>query len=188
MKKHLLKLLLLCAPALLLVACKGDSLCGDDLPASYHSIDMSDVKIVNSPAMPGEDTIAYNGNIPGKAQFYIGKTFTNLCTEEHMKFEYVVAFKDATPHPIPFKVFGEAYWSAFDDELILYDGIVPENNSAYIGTLEVGLKQAFGDGAGEVDAYVTIEFAAQGSFSADSAYLHQHLSFMELKAIGKYAL
>jgi uncharacterized protein (DUF433 family) len=104
----------------------------------------------------------------------------NVCTKEHLKVDYAV-FPSTSPQPLPMKIYGEAYWSFFSDELILVSGNINPGPEGYKGSREIGLKQAFGDGPGDIDFYLTVEFDSQGSYSADSLYFRTHIDLMSIE-------
>lgn len=66
--------------------------------------------------------------------------------------------------------------SAFSDEVILFNGV--PNSQVYNGSFQIGLKQAFPQGAGDVDAFANVEFISLGSFSLDTAFLVKHVRFL----------
>jgi hypothetical protein len=125
----------------------------------------------------------YTGGSPNKVQFFSGFNAKAICTNEHMQIDYEVWTKNI-PQSVSMKIFGDAYWSAFSDEIILFND-VPTPEKGYSGSMKVGLKQAFSQGGGDVDVFVNVEFTSLGSFSLDSAYFVQHVEYM--KAYTRYS-
>lgn len=122
----------------------------------------------------------YLPGTPARVQFFIGKTNTAICTNEHLTIYYGITTTAATPDR-PIKIFGEIYWSIFSDEIILVNGMLTPNLD-YTGSIgDVGLKQAFPEGAAEADVYINVEFESLGSFDLDKAYFQQHIYYMEAK-------
>lgn len=128
------------------------------------------------------DAVFYYSNSAGngKVQFFSAYSRVNVCTKEHLKVDYAV-FPSTSPQPLPMKIYGEAYWSFFSDELILVSGNINPGPEGYKGSREIGLKQAFGDGPGDIDFYLTVEFDSQGSYSADSLYFRTHIDLMSIE-------
>jgi hypothetical protein len=122
----------------------------------------------------------YYYNLPGspaKIQFFIGRTISGLCTQQHLYANYEVGTSEVASDRV-LKVFGEVYWSVFSDEFILRNEI-PPTNTMLAGTLtDVGLKQAFPEGAAQVDVYLNIEFESLGSFAQDKQFFLEHITFM----------
>jgi hypothetical protein len=130
------------------------------------------------------DGIVYYNYLPGspaKVQFFVGFNAKSICTVEHMKIDYSVKMMTSEPQTLSMKISGDAYWSAFNDEIILFNGI-PNPGQEYNGSLNVGLKQAFSQGGGDVDAFVNVEFTSSGNFSLDSAYFVKHVRIMEVSS------
>ncbi|MBK8474040.1 MAG: hypothetical protein IPL33_18740 [Sphingobacteriales bacterium] len=168
---------------LTLNSCTGDGACdaGTELVTHMVNIPAGDgLKPFNYPF--SNETVVYYYYSPGgsKVQFFSGYNRINVCTKKHLKIEYTVVPSDSI-QPLPMKIFGEAYWSAFTDDLILVDGTITPGPHYYKGDLEIGLKQAFGDGPGDIDFYLNVEFDSQGSFSADSLYFKNHISLMTIE-------
>ena len=122
----------------------------------------------------------YYYNLPGspaKVQFFIGRTIGGLCTQQHLYVNYEVA-TSALASDRSLKIFGEVYWSVFSDDFILRNDI-PPTNTMITGTLtDVGLKQAFPEGAAEVDVYLVVEFESLGTFNQDKQFFLDHFTFM----------
>ena len=74
------------------------------------------------------------------------------------------------------KLFGDDYSSAFQDEVILFNGV--PTPKAYKGSVQIGLKQAFPQAAGNVDAFVNVQFTSLGSLALDTALFAKHVKFM----------
>jgi hypothetical protein len=121
----------------------------------------------------------------GQVIFIVGKNFNNICSEEHTNINYGVSFGSAIPHTIPLKVYGDAYYSAFNREVVLFEGMPQAGAVLTDVNLNIGLAQAFKDKPADIDVYVNVRFASLGSFSQDSAYFVQHIG--ALTASGKYS-
>lgn len=135
-------------------------------------IEFIDFLTTGSPYLGG-DRIYYLEPAAGRIQFFSAVTKGNICAKEHLNVHYKVITL-GQGQPVPLKIFGEAFWGVYSDEIPLVDGPV-DPNEPYDGNLEVGLNQAFGDNEATVHFYVNVEFDTQGSFAADSAYFMQHI-------------
>lgn len=114
--------------------------------------------------------------LPSKTLHFTGFTAKPVCTNEHMKINYEIVIANE-PQTLSMKIFGDAYWSAFSDKVILFEGI-PTPGQSYKGSLTIGLKQAFPQGGGDVDAFVNVEFTTSGNYALDSAYFLKHVHAM----------
>ena len=118
----------------------------------------------------------YLPGTPQRVQFFKGETIDNVCTDEHLNIDLnVIATGVASDRPI--KVFGEIYWSVFSDETVLYNSILNANQSVSGSISNVGLKQAFPEGAATVDVYINVEFESLGTLTADITYFQQHIYY-----------
>lgn len=122
----------------------------------------------------------YKNTGTGKVQFFSAYGRLNICTKEHLDVNFTVVPTDSA-QPLPMRIFGEAYWKAYTDELILVNGPIKSGPQYYKGNLNLGLKQAFGDGPGDVDFYLNVEFDSQGSFEADSTYFRDHIYLLTIE-------
>ncbi|HQV00231.1 MAG: hypothetical protein JNK61_07850 [Bacteroidia bacterium] len=136
------------------------------------------IKPFSFPVVNGK-TIFYK-YFNGKVTFFIAYNKVNICTIEHLNVTYIVSPSDSA-QTLPMKIYGEAYWSAYSDDLVLVSGPIQPSPQVYTGVLELGLQQAFGDGPGDVDFYVAVEFDTQGSFEADSLYFKHHIDLMAIE-------
>lgn len=115
----------------------------------------------------------YLGGTPERVQFFVGLPKNDICTNEHLNISFHVNTTNTTSDR-PIKIFGEIYWSVFSDDIQLVDDIMLPDHS-YNGQINnVGLKQAFPEGAAEADMYVTVEFESLGSLALDKAYFQEH--------------
>jgi hypothetical protein len=117
---------------------------------------------------------------PSKVLFFVGFNAKPVCTNEHMQIDYEIRMTQE-PQPLSMRIYGDAYWSAFSDEVILFDG-TPTPGQTYKGSLKVGLKQAFPQGGGDVDAFINVEFTSKGSLPQDSAYFDVHVDHMKVSS------
>jgi hypothetical protein len=129
----------------------------------------------------------YNNGTVDRAVYFFGITVDQICTEEHLqlKFNYTLELTSGGQLPVPLKIYGEAYWSIYQDEVILVVNEQTPGHGINSVPLEVGLKQAFGDGAATVDVYINVEFDSFGDESTDESYFIDHV--MELKAYAEYS-
>ncbi|MCG3165974.1 MAG: hypothetical protein POELPBGB_01749 [Bacteroidia bacterium] len=119
----------------------------------------------------------YVPTVPQKVQFFVGFETPNICTKEHLNFDFG-AFASNVTQDRSMKIFGEVYWGNDDDELILYSGI-PTQNYLYAGQLaDVGLKQQFPDGPATLRIFMTVEFETLGTLDLDKAYFLEHIEFI----------
>lgn len=119
----------------------------------------------------------YLPTVPTRVQFFVGIENSNVCTKEHVNFDFG-AFTSNVTQDRSMKIFGEVYWGNDDDELILYTGI-PGQNQLYAAQLpDIGLKQQFPDGPANVKVFMTVEFETTGTFDDDKAYFLQHISII----------
>lgn len=121
----------------------------------------------------------YVAGTPQKVQFFVADTKNDICTDEHLNIEYQIQ-TTAAVQSRPMKVFGEVYWSAFSDDIVL---TTDANSLSHVYTSElnnVGLKQAFPEGAAEVDFYLTVEFESLGSLDADKQYFKDHVNYLHI--------
>lgn len=119
----------------------------------------------------------YLPGTPTRVQFFRGDTKDDVCTNEHLNIDLNV-LADTVTSDRPIKVFGEIYWSVFSDETVLYNDILNANQSVSGSISNVGLKQAFPEGAATVDVYITVEFESLGTLTADITYFQQHILYM----------
>ncbi|MCG3165975.1 MAG: hypothetical protein POELPBGB_01750 [Bacteroidia bacterium] len=115
----------------------------------------------------------YLPGVPQRVQFFIAGSSNDVCTDEHLSIDYYVKTRDVA-FDRPVKIFGEVYWSAYSDEIILLNNVPPANTELAETLSDVGLKQAFPEGAASIDVYTTVEFESLGSLDLDTAYLKQH--------------
>ena len=120
------------------------------------------------------------GSPPDKVQFFVGDNIKGICINEHLKIDYKVKMRDVS-QTLSMKISGDAYWSAFGDDIVLFNDI-PAPGQSYSGSLNVGLKQAFPQGGGDVDAFVNVEFTSSGNFSVDSTYFVKHVRILNVKS------
>lgn len=117
----------------------------------------------------------YLGGTPQRVQFFMAGTTDDICTNEHLTINYSVRTSgEETDKPI--KIFGEVYWSAFSDEVIMWNDLTLTAKTYYGKLSDVGLKQAFPQGAATIDVYLTTEFESLGSFAGDTAFFTKHFS------------
>jgi hypothetical protein len=164
------------ACVVLLVSCEKDSdegACGAGYAEAYSEDDLNIYKQYTGTPTPGTTYYHYIIGSPIKVQFFVGFNAKSICTKEHMQINYEVNVKNV-PQTLSMKIFGDAYWSAFSNEAILFDGI-PTPGISYKGSLKAGLQQAFPQGGGDVDAFVNVEFNSSGSFASDSTYFVNHI-------------
>jgi hypothetical protein len=128
-----------------------------------------------NPLQSGVIYYYYLGGTPQRVQFFMGNTTDDICTDEHLTIYYKVnTFNDSPTRPI--KIIGEVYWSIFSDEVILWNDITGSDQT-YLGNIsDVGLKQAFPEGAATIDVYLTAEFESLGSFAGDTAFFTDHFT------------
>ena len=134
----------------------------------------------------GDKSQVYYMHIGSNVQFFIAAKIANICTKSHVKVSYIAATNDIT-QPLPLKIFGEAFWSSYDDELILFTG-TPQPRYGYGGDMEIGLKQAFGDGPGDIELFLTVEFPKQASLEEDINYFKKHISNVSINCYYDYAI
>lgn len=119
----------------------------------------------------------YVPTVPQKVQFFVAVENANICTKEHLNFDFGAFVSDVTPDRA-LKIFGEVYWGNDDDELILYSGI-PTQNHLYAAQLsDIGLKQQFPEGPATLRLFMTVEFESLGSLDLDKAYFLEHIEFI----------
>jgi hypothetical protein len=180
MSKHLYSLpaVLMLVVILFLSGCKGDctECCDttDEVIAVSTSYSIGPIQQFNGTIQPGQIYYYYLGGTPQRVQFFTGRTTDDICTDEHLKITYNVE-TNAESLTRPIKIFGEVYWSVFSDDVIIWDGPTQLVHT-YIGELsDVGLKQAFPEGAATVDVYINVEYESLGSFELDTAFLRAHI-------------
>ncbi len=118
-----------------------------------------------------KNIIYYDYPVSGKVQFLIAYKQENICPDKHVDISFYAQLKSGGDliNKLPFRIFGEAYWSLFyqNEEIQLFNGI--EVTKYYFGNgTSIGLKQVFGSTKGYVNLYLTVEFDKQDSFSQDS--------------------
>jgi hypothetical protein len=118
-----------------------------------------------------KNIIYYDYPVSGKVQFLIAYKQENICPDKHIEIAFEVDLKSSGEliNKLPFRVFGEAYWSLFyqNEEVQLFNGIEVPKYYFRSGT-SIGLKQVFDSNKGFVNLFLTVEFDKQGSFSQDS--------------------
>ncbi len=170
--------------ALLLVVMLFISGCGEncteccdttsELLTAYPSNHTGPIQQFTGTIQPGQIYYYYLGGTPQRVQFFTGRTTDDICTDEHLRIIYNVETNDESLTR-PIKIFGEVYWSVFSDDVIIWDGPTQLVHT-YIGELsDVGLKQAFPEGAATVDVYLNVEYESLGSFELDTAFLRAHI-------------
>jgi hypothetical protein len=188
------KKLLTLPAALLLVVIVFISGCGkndcteccettDEVLTAHPSQHIGPIEQFTGTTQPGVIYYYYLGGTPQRVQFFIGRTTDDICTDEHLKITYnVETLAESATRPI--KIFGEVYWSAFSDEVVIWNDLTGTVHN-YAGQLnDVGLKQAFPEGAATVDVYLNVEYESLGSFELDTAFLRDH--FIEFYARYEY--
>lgn len=165
---------------ILLVSCekKGDDTgaCGAGYAGASGGFAFGDpFSQYTGTVVPRHSYYSYSGGTPNTVTFFSGFNAKAVCVEEHMKISFVVRMRNVS-QTLSMRLFGDAYWSAFSDEIILFNG-VPTPDQRFTGSLSAGLKQAYPVGAADIDAFVNVEFTSLGSFSLDSAYFVQHVEF-----------
>jgi hypothetical protein len=100
---------------------------------------------------------------------------TNVCPDEHVKVECEVEMSNAAS---PVGARGRVDW------LILFERKITmtRNGNVFKGSDEVGLKQAFNQDPASFFPVVEVFFPTQGSYSADSAFLLQHVAKVSYRA------
>jgi len=104
-----------------------------------------------------------------------------VCSDEHVKVDYKVALLDEeTAVKEKISARGKVSWQfLFEREVAL-----KADKFDLKGNLEVGLKQAFPDLEGWMVPTLEVIFPTKGSYSADTAFIKQHLISVEI--IAKY--
>ncbi len=156
-------------------ACKAgfDNVVHNIYPASTYPF-----TLYNSSQTPNDEEIYYLYPGTGFVQFFIVNKITNICTKEHLKVHYKTRLSDTIQSEY-LDIYGEGYWSGYDNFIDMHDG-TSEANDTYEMDHEFGLKQAFGDGPGEIKLFLTVEFLSQGSIAADKAYFKRHIAIMAI--------
>lgn len=102
----------------------GKGACGagfDDAIGIYTGIHAQNVTTYSGTVVPDKTYVNYSQGSPNTVTFFTGINAKAICTEEHMKIAFVVGIQNNPT--IPMKIFGDAYWSAFSDEVILFNGV-----------------------------------------------------------------
>ncbi|MFM9944605.1 MAG: hypothetical protein ACKVQB_05170 [Bacteroidia bacterium] len=124
----------------------------------------------------GFDQIYYL-SVFGKAQFFMESKLNNICTKTHFKPSFSVRMSDTTlTHTV--KIYAQAYWSTYDEQYIMFNDI-PTAGQIFNLDADIGLKQAFNDGPGDIQLYLNVEFTSFGSAEADKRYFERIIAIME---------
>ncbi|MGE0634913.1 MAG: hypothetical protein AB7G44_12835 [Bacteroidia bacterium] len=145
--------------------------------AQTNASDVSFTQFTGNLSSTGMSNHIYYMYIGQKVQFFVGMENTNICTKQHLNFDFG-AYASNVTQDRSMKIFGEIYWGNYDDNLILYNNI-PSQNQLYAGQLsDIGMKQAFPEGPATLQIFMTVEFESLGSFDLDKAFFQEHITFI----------
>ncbi|MBL7812471.1 MAG: hypothetical protein JNL57_09640 [Bacteroidetes bacterium] len=113
----------------------------------------------------------------GQANFYITSKIENVCTKTHLKPAFTLSITDSSGFN-NIQIYAQAYWSTYDENYILFDG-TPSPGQSIKANKEIGLKQAFGEGPGNMEFFLGLRFSTLGSFSADRKYFEKMVKYIE---------
>lgn len=126
----------------------------------------------------------FTNTTPNQIIFFIAENVGDICPDEHMKIDVEIKMKNV-PQPLPMYLSGEARWSIYGDDILLHNGL-PTPGQVYKGSFSIGLKQAFGSNAGNVDIEAVVQFAAGSDLNVDKNYLKDHIEYMKVST--RYSL
>jgi hypothetical protein len=169
MRKYLL---LAGAVLFLLISCSKDnkpSPCGPKSNASKFWLRLGNSLFKNFDGLP-HTYMEGNNRV-----FQWSDEVTNVCPDEHVKVECEVEMSNAAS---PVGARGRVDW------LILFERKITmtRNGNTFKGRDEVGLKQAFNQDPAFFFPVVEVFFPTKGSYSADSAFLLEHVAKVTYRA------
>lgn len=146
--------LLLAAIVLLFAQCKEDSPCGPE--AQWYGDVNNDLIYNDYDVITNSRTLIYEDLT----------TPEDICPDEHVKVYFNIRLYSLAPLPDELIVRGKAYWGLYEDEVTLaYD----TTEDVYLGSLNVGLKQAFGEDPAWLGLQVVVHWPSTGTFEQDTA-------------------
>ncbi len=106
--------------------------------------------------------------------FYL--EYDSLCTDQHVSAKLQGKKRDDTD----VKFVGKIEWAVFFERSDTGRYLAPSGGyTTWLGEVnDVGLKQAFGEGPGQVFVNVYVDIPTQGSLQADSVYLCQNAIYV----------
>jgi hypothetical protein len=154
----------------LLMACTKDdeaTLCG---PHKVFDLSLREGYIVDNSVGAFHSYMEDNNRV-----FQWSGLVENVCPDEHVNVTCNVALFSPTS---PVSARGRIDW------LILFEKKITMTRSGdqFTGKGEAGLKQAFKDKPGSFSPVVEVFFPTKGSYSADTAFLKQHVYAVQLTA------
>ncbi|MEI6950098.1 hypothetical protein V9K67_23125 [Paraflavisolibacter sp. H34] len=148
---------------------QDSSLCGGKSESIGFWLRTSNSLFQNFNALP---TTYMEGN---NRVFQWSRKVGGVCPHEHVKVECDVELNNAAS---PVSARGRVDWLLFFERKIT----MTRSGNYFKGAEEVGLKQAFGEDTAWFVPSVEIFFPTKGSYSADSAFVLEHVAKVSFRA------
>ncbi len=110
--------------------------------------------------------------------YYDHRGPSQLCALEHVDVSYTVEFIDlgGQKPDSTLSIIGDAFWSIYGQE-----SRMNWNGSYYYSDANIGLKQAFGDKPGIIDAQISVNFPTRGDYFVDLAYFDSLVTKLSIR-------